>query len=157
MSDFKDNTNKEFSKIRLALEEHLSAINENSSEIQALFDYLQQLDNKIEKLSQRLDGVQMENSEPHDEFPSIVPLNQTEKKVFLTLYTEQLPLSHQEISSRARVPLSIVTECLSSLAEKCVPILRTMANGQIFVKLSPSFKERQAKENLVNLSLESFM
>ena len=37
-----------FSNIRAALEEHLSAINENSNEIQALFDYLQDMESKID-------------------------------------------------------------------------------------------------------------
>ena len=40
----------EFATIRHALEEHLSSINENTSEIQSLFDYLQEMEQKVEKV-----------------------------------------------------------------------------------------------------------
>ena len=36
--------------IKLALEEHLSSINDNSSEIQAIFDYVQQVEVKMDKI-----------------------------------------------------------------------------------------------------------
>jgi predicted transcriptional regulator len=151
-------TYKELEKIKNVLEEHLSSINDNTSEIQSLFDYLQEVENKIDRLSQRLDQVQLSNnSEEEHEKPTITPLDHTERKVFLALYTEEMPLSYREIAERALVPSSVVSDCLSSLATKGIPILRSFCNNQLFIKLSPSFKERQAKENLINLSLHSFM
>ncbi len=147
---------EKFDVIRNALEEHLSAINENTSEIQAMFDYLQELEIKVDKLSHRLDNLQLNNGEEIDK-PIIQPLDNTERKVFLVLYTEDMPLSSHELGIKARVPLSAVTECLSSITEKGIPLLRSLVNNQIYFKLSPSFKEIQAKENLINLSLQSFM
>ncbi len=157
MKKLAEGVKKEFSNVRFALEEHLTAINENTSEIQSLFDYLQEMENKIEKLSQRLDMFQLENAETPLEDPTITPLNHTEKKVFLTLYTEELPLSYPELSAKARLPLSIIPETVANLASKGIPLLRSFVNNQLFVKISPTFKEKQAKENLINLSLESFM
>ena len=46
----------EFHQVKQALEEHLNSINENTTEIQALFDYLQEMEIKVEKMSQRLDN-----------------------------------------------------------------------------------------------------
>ncbi len=147
-----------FKQVRLALEEHLLAINENTSEIQALFDYMGDMDNKIEKMSQRLDQIQLLNSEGKIENkPKVIPLNHTEKKMFRILYTEELPISYQELAVRANLPLSIMPELVSSLINKNIPINRTFINNQLFIKINTSFKERQAKENLINLSLESFM
>ena len=149
---------REFIKIRQALEEHLSAINENTTEIQALFDYLQEVEIKIEKMSQRLDALQLSScDQPLSLKPLVSPLNHIEKKVFLVLYTEETPLSYHEIANKAKLPFSIIPECISTLTTKGIPLLRSFYNDQLFLKLDPQFKEIQAKENLVNFSLQSFM
>ncbi len=147
---------KEFKLIRQALEEHLSSINENTSEIQAMFDYLQETDLKVDKLSQRLENLQLSLGKPIEK-PTISPLNQLEKKVFLILYTEETPLSYEEICAKAEIPLSTIPECISSIIDKGIPLLRSLVNDRLFFKLSPSFKELQAKDNLINLSLQSFI
>lgn len=146
---------KELIKIRNALEEHLAAINENTSEIQALFDYIQELDVKVEKLCQRLDTLQLKS----DTKESVVPcsLNQTEKKIFLVLYTEENPLTDAEIAVKAELAESLISESLSTLILKGINLHRSFVNGQMFWKLDVAFKERQAKENLINLSLQSFL
>ncbi len=145
---------KQTALIRQNLSEHLSAINENTSELQSFFDYLQELDQKIEKLSQRIDQIQLQN---HQEKPYVVPLNTTEKKIFLILYTEEKPLNCLEISQKSSVPFSIIREHISSLVKKGIPMLRSFINNNTFYKLDPQFKEWQAKENIVNLSLNSFI
>jgi len=138
----------------MALEEHLASINENTAEIQALFDYLHQLDVKIEKVCQRLDQMQLTKpAEKH----LITSLTQLEKKMFLVLYTEGVPLSWEEISRKTSIPVSLVKDGLSVLVEKGIPLQRSLVNDHLFFTLDPEFKEQQAKENLVNLSLESFM
>jgi hypothetical protein len=156
MGNIVRNIRGEFHNVRQALEEHLSAINENTSEIQSLFDYLQEMDVKMEKLTSRLDQLQLNQGLPLPK-TEVQSLNHTEKKVFLVLYTEETPLAFNEIARRGEVPTSIVPECISSLARKGIPLSRTFCNEQLFVKISKEFKEMQAKENIVNLSLESFM
>ena len=156
MSNIIRNVRGEFHNVRQALEEHLTAINENTSEIQSLFDFLQELDVKIEKVSQRLDQLQLSQGVPLPK-PTVEPLNQTEKKVFLVLYTEETPLSFHELAAKANLPNSIIPECVSSLASKGIPFSRTFCNEQLFIKIDSVFKELQAKENIINLSLESFM
>jgi predicted nuclease with TOPRIM domain len=141
--------------IKNCLDEHLSSINENTSEIQSLFEYLQSVESKLEKLNKRLDALQLSNETPLK--IEIKPLNHLEKKIFLVLYTEETPLSYQEISLKSQIPLAIVSDTLSNLSNKGIPLQRKMFNNQIFLKLEPNFKEIQAKENLINLSLDSFM
>ena len=151
-------TMDKFDLIRSALEEHLESINENTTEIQALFDFIQEVEQKIDKLSARLDQTQIKQSVEVPQIQELVkPLNQVEKEIFLVFYTENLPLSYDEISQRARIPVSTVKESISTLISKGLPLLRSFINTNMFYKLSPSFKERQAKENVINLSLESFM
>jgi TolA-binding protein len=146
---------KKFGSIRRELEEHLNAINENTSEIQGMFDYLQEMEGKIEKLSQRLDQLQL--NENNKERQEVIPLNRVEKKLFLVLYTEDVPLSYGELGVKAEVPVAAVPDFVSSLGAKGIPLKRSVVNNQMFISLDKQFKERQAKENLINLSLESFM
>lgn len=146
----------DFTALRQALEEHLSAINENTAEIQALFDYVHELEVKMDKLSQRLDQVQLQQDTPLEKTTTL-SLNQTEKKIFLVLYTAEGGLSYQEIASRSGLPFSLIPECISSLVHKGIPLQRFYCHNQLFFKLNPEFKELQAKENIVNLSLQSFM
>ncbi len=159
MSELDKSMHSELQRIRQALEEHLNGINDNTQEIQSLFDYLQEMEIKLEKISQRMDQLQLGNSSatPITSKPAITPLNQMEKKVFLTLYTGEMALSYKEIAERTQLSCSVIPECISTLVGKGVPIVRNFCNDQILIKIEPGFKEMQAKENLVNLSLQSFM
>jgi len=148
--------NKEFAAIRKRLEEHLAAINDNTAEVQALFDYLQELEIKMEKISQRVDQTQLSLGIPKPRV-SVAPLNQMERKVFLVLYTGESLLTYQEISDKAELSVSIIPECISSLIQKGIPFRRSFFENQLFVGLESGFKELQAKENIINLSLQSFM
>ena len=147
---------EEINKIRNALDEHLSAINDNTLEIQGVYDFLNQLENKIDKLNMRLDQLQLNSNIPLPK-TSITPLNQVEKKVFLILYTEEMPLNYNEIALRTNLSKAIIPDCLAGLSTKGIPLVRTFCNNQLFIKIEPQFKELQAKENLVNLSLQSFL
>lgn len=142
--------------IQQALDEHLSAINENTTEIQVLFDYLQDVERKLERVTQRLDKLQLSQGQPVEK-PGVQPLSQQEKQVFLILYTEQLPLTCDEIALKIQGSAGMVVECIANLSTKGIPLQRTFAQNQFFFSLTPQFKEMQAKQNILNLSLESFM
>ena len=141
------------SLIRAALEEHLLAINENSSEIQSLFDYLQEMDAKIDALHSRLDSLHIDVQDKRIE---VLPLNEAERQVFVVLYTAEGYLGYSEISARCGMSAAIVQEHLRSLTSKGIPLTRTLSDKQILVQIDVKFKERQAKENVVNLSLDTF-
>lgn len=139
-----------------SLSEHLSAINENTSELQSLFDYLQEIDQKIEKLAQRIDQIQLQTNIPQEK-PFVAPLNQTEKKIFVVLYTEERPLNCLDLSQKSGVPSSILRDHLALMAQKGIPLDRIFKDTQTYYKLNAKFKEWQAKENILNLSLDSFI
>jgi len=147
---------KETAAIRKMLDEHLAAINDNTTEIQALFDYLQEIEIKVEKFSQRLDQTQLSLGIPKPKI-NVAPLNHIERKIFLVLYTEASLLTYPEIAQRTALSPSIMPECIATLIQKGVPFKRSFFDSQLFVGLDPEFKELQAKENIINLSLQSFM
>jgi len=129
-----------FALIEQSLSEHLSAINENTAELQSFFDYIQELDQKLEKLSQRLDQIQLQMNVPNDK-PYVAPLNPTEKKLFLVLYTEEAPLNCFDLSQKSGVPCSIIREYLATIVQKGVPLNRSFQNSHTYYQLSYKFKE----------------
>ena len=146
---------EESNKVRKILDEHLSAINDNTTEIQVLFDYLQDVEKKMDSLGRRLDALQLE--ELSFGKLNVSPLGVTEKKIFLILYTEAHPLTFEEIACKSGVQIHAVRANISSLSEKGVPLQRSFTGGQFFFSLNKDFKDMQAKENVVNLSLQSFL
>src|SRR3989338_517590 len=86
-------------QLREELDEHRTAINENTDEIQSNYAYIQELGNKIDQLAQRFEHMEalLQNQSKH----SITqPLTYEEKQVFLALYTEETPLSHAALAQR---------------------------------------------------------
>ncbi len=144
----------DFPELKQQFEEHLFAINENTTEIQALFDYLHEIEQKLDRLAQRVDQMQLS---PQPALSKNFALTQTEKEIFLALYTEESPLCFQEISVKTGLPASLIPDCISALVNKGIPFIRTFYGDKLFLKLDSRFKELQAKENILNVSLESFM
>ncbi|MBT6762723.1 hypothetical protein HOA92_06810 [archaeon] len=142
-----------FFKVRAALDEHLSAINENSNEIQALFDYLQDMEIKIDALHSRLDSLQLESEGKQI---AVKPLNKIERQIFVVLYTAGKFLGYEDIAVRSKVASSCVPEHLRSITTKGIPLTRSLIDKKVLVQIDAKFKERQAKENIVNLSLDTF-
>ena len=142
--------------IREELDEHLSAINENTNEIHTNYAYTQEIDNKLNQFAARIDRLEILLEGQPKRF-NIQPLTHPEKQVFLVLYTEDMPLTYTDISQRTTYTDQAVKLHLASLIEKGIPIIKSYFNSTPFMKLNPGFKEQQAKENLLNLSLKSFV
>ena len=143
-------------RVREELDEHLDAINENTGEIQSNYAYVQKIDARVDELFIKLDRIErmLEQQTPR---ASIKPLTHGEKQVFLVLYTGEESLTYEEISHRTGYPDALVKHHINELIEKGVPILKSYFNSAPCLKLEPRFKEQQAKENLINLSLQSFV
>jgi len=144
----------DLNNILSSLEDHLQSINDNSAEIQSLFDYLQELELKMDRLSTRLDEVQIQHE--HMIKKDIQPLNHLEKQIFLVLYTEEFAMTVKDICEKTKLPSSVVQERINTIISKGVPLVRSYVDKQVYIQIDGQFKERQAKENLVNLSLDSF-
>jgi hypothetical protein len=144
------------SQFREELDEHLLAINENTGEIQTNYTYVQDLHNKLDQLAARLDRIETLLEGQPQRF-SVQPLTYAEKQVFLVLYTEESPLTYGEIAQKTGFSDALVQQYTTNLIEKGIPIIKSYFNSTPFMKLNPQFKEAQAKGNLLNLSLQSFV
>ncbi len=165
LSQLKKRLKSEFTNVRHEFEEHLQAINENTNEISANYEYICDIEKKLDKLSERVDTIQMyleSNSgilvTKKTDF-DVKRLNRREQEVFLVIYTleeEKGVLTYADIASKLEMSEGLAGSYVTSLIEKGVPILKRYINSKPYIKLDPEFKTLQAKENILQLSLQEF-
>lgn len=155
----------EVQKIRHELEEHLQAINENTNEIAANYEYVGEIERKLDMLSERIDQLQMYielNSgitiSKRKNF-EVRRLNRREQDVFLVIYTleeEKGGVTYEDIANKFNISEQLAGNYVTSLIEKGVPIIKRYLNSRPYLNLDPDFKTLQAKENILQLSLQEF-
>lgn len=138
--------------MREELDQHLDAINQNTIEIQANYDYIEDLDKRMDKIESKLDQLlQVLSHSTSLQKECHLELSKEEKEIFFALYTSQEPLSYEEIAHRTSVDCFMVEDFLQSLRIKKVPLETKHFAGKTFVLMPQLFKERQAKEQLVSI------
>ena len=155
----------EFAKIKHDLEEHLQAINENTNEISANYEYICEIEGKLDRLSERIDQIQM-FLESNLNVPiykknnfDVKQLNRREQEVFLVVYTleeEKNGVTYSDIASKLDISEQLAANYITSLIEKGVPVIKRYVNSKPLLRLDPRFKTLQVKENILQLSLNEF-
>jgi DNA-binding MarR family transcriptional regulator len=150
-----------FDEVKDELDEHLDAINHNTNEISSNYEYLCELDYKFNKLSERLDQMQLfleKNlgfaTEQKPKFDP-KPLTNNEQDVFLVLYTleeKKGAVAYSEIAKRTGLSTDLVSGYITRMIEKNVPIIKRYVNNEPLLRLDPQFKRAQAKENILGLN-----
>ncbi len=141
--------------VKEQLEDHLSAINENTNEIQSNFEALCELNNKMEKLAERIDKIEsclfVAKQEPVFD---IKPLTKKEKELFLALYTllETRPhATYEDIARKLCWTDALVASYVTMLIAKRVPIKKQFVNKKAILFLDSQFKQLQAKNNILGI------
>lgn len=141
-------------------EDHLIAINENTSEILSVYECLSELDAKLEKMSERFEHVENFlqklglNIEQVERQYNIEPLTKKEKEIFLIIYTLSDStgfVSYAEISKGTNLPEDLVCLYITGMMQKGIPFSKKYINNKAYIKLDDAFKERQAKENILKI------
>ena len=153
---FEKKIKNSFSKIKDELDEHLDTINQNTTEIQANYEYVFELENKIEKLNQRMEEMQLliENG-PNNNYKlnhQVTKLTKREEEVFMLLYTDkEESLTFPEISRKIGFTEEMVKNYINSMSSKGVPIIQKLLSGEAYISIDPSFKNLQIKENVLRI------
>jgi hypothetical protein len=149
--------------IKEQLDEHLDAINENSNEIEGNYEFLCELDQKIEKLNSRIDELfcMMQNKNFDKKLDTFMPkynlqpLNRAEKEIFAAIYSlneAKEEFTYQDIAEKAKLGESVIKYYITSLITKGIPLKKHYSNGIIYVRLDDSFRDLQRRENLIKLN-----
>jgi len=159
-----NNLKSAFKKIKSEFEEHLDAINQNTNEIQANYEYLFELESKIDKLSERLDelsvflGISPKGKEFNAANNTIYTLTKSEKEIFSAIYSlgeEKEYIIFKDIVKKTLMPESFVINNTSNLINKGIPIIKRFINNEVCLKLDPAFRYAQAKEDFLNINKPS--
>ena len=153
----------EFLKIKHQLDEHLQAINENTNEISANYEYICGIEHKLDRLSERIDYMHMYletsgTAAKRNDF-DVRRLDRREQEVFLVIYTleeEKDSVTYEDIASRLNISEHLAGNYVTSLIEKGIPIIKRYFNSKPHLRLDPEFKTLQTKANILQLSLEEF-
>ena len=142
--------------MREELDDHRLAINENTDELSATNEFTNELSQRLDKLTERVDELTLliKGQKEEKQF-SIQPLTNREKEVFHTLYvlTESQPYaSYEQIARKMLTSKGIVMDTLTSMALKGVPILKKLDGTTVFLKLDQDFRQVQAKQNVIGLN-----
>ncbi len=142
------------SGIREEFDEHLDAINENTEEISIQNSAICEIDNRLNKLEEKLDKVHFMFKQMLSRSVVSVDLSKDEQKVFLMLYTHEGFLSANDICDKSDIDKSLVEESLMALMDKGIPVEREILNKGVYFRLGKEFKLRQAKEEMVHVDHE---
>jgi len=142
--------------MREELDDHRLAINENTGELDATSECLNEVNKKLDKLTERVDELTLLVKGVHEEKTfDLQPLSNKEKEVFHALYalTETQPFaSYDQIARKALMTKELVSCYVTSMIQKGVPVLKKHDGNRVFLRLEAAFRQCQAKKNLVGLN-----
>ncbi len=145
--------------IREEFDDHLESINDNTNEIQANYEYISKIDEKLEKMKKQLDQLEswmsrMTGVSVTEEEERRIFLTENEKRVFLILYTasEEDRITYGKMAEDLNENEFLVRGYVTNLLEKGVPIQKRYSERQVYLSLDREFREKQAKNNIVGLS-----
>ena len=134
----------------------MTTLNENTNEVQANYEFLLELDAKIQKISERLDTIQMavDPNFCRDEAVCISPLTKREQEVFLSLYTssENSLSTYKDIARKTGLSDTMVETYVTNLIMKRIPVLKTYRNNRTYLRLDEKYRATQAKNDLLKLN-----
>ena len=150
LKDLEVGVRKSFDAVKIELEDHLESINHSTREIQSIYDYLSELDAKLEKMNERIDEIQM-TVNPEIEERNNINLTNREQEVFMVLYSEE-KIILKEVAKKLGFTEEMVNKYIYNLISKGIPVLREYNNETVSFSIDLKFKDLQAKKNLLNIN-----
>ena len=155
INDF--NLKETLNDVKKELDGHLEAINENTIEITTSYGCINEINEKFEKLAERLERMEIflqsySNFIVEERSFEVKPLTKTEQQVFLVIYAledEKGLVSCANIGRKTGLPSYVVNDYIARLVDKGIPIIKKYINNLPYIKLNPDFKRLQAKENIL--------
>jgi biotin operon repressor len=140
-----------FKAVKDEMNMHLETINQNTTEIQSIYECLDVIDSKIEKLNERIDSIQMLLAPEHSSANFEIELTNREQEVFLIIYSENACVCAKEIGKKLGFSDEMVNRYIYNMISKGVPLLRHYKDGEIIVSLDLKFRDLQAKKNILKI------
>jgi len=150
------------------MDDHLTAINENTQEIELCYSHMMEMNKRIKFLENKIDFMQkiigkLVQSEQipikSDEKPKI-RLSKQEQKLFMQFYSFDGAMDLTMLTANLGRSEGFIRYYINSLVQKGVPILKENRGKKQYFLLDPQFKDEHARNNTVlierDLSLDNF-
>ncbi|MCK4670093.1 MAG: hypothetical protein KAT43_02725 [Nanoarchaeota archaeon] len=147
---------KAVEELRQELDEHLQAINENTSEVEMNYTYLIDMNKRLKFLESKMHVFEkiltkLTSEKISESKPKKIKITKQEQDVFMIFYQSESALTYLDISEALRKSESFVRYFINSLIEKGVPITKHLIKRKTYFILDPAFKELQTKKNILNI------
>ncbi len=141
-------------QIQDELNDHLESINANSGELQINYEYLSDVELKIDKLNEKIESIQMflGMKKQEEAEKNKITLTLREQEIFLSLYTSEKLLSLEQIARKIGLTEASVKNYIDSIISKGVPIIKRYLGGNLQFVLDEEFRNLQAKENILEIN-----
>lgn len=140
---------KAFKSVKVELDDHLDAVNQNTAEIQANQGLLTELEAKVDKLTERMDNMELLINPDRSRVLG-VKLTRREQEVFMSLYLSK-GLSIRDIGKRLGFTEEMVEMYVFNLLSKGIPVQKELVDDVVVFSLEPDFKDLQARRNLLDI------
>jgi DNA-binding NarL/FixJ family response regulator len=140
---------KAFKAVKAELNDHLDAINQSTAEIQANQGLLAELEAKVDKLSERLDELELLINPDKAKLVN-VKLTPREQEVFMALYLSK-GLTEAEVAKHLGFTRQMVDMYLFNLISKGVPVRKELVGDVVVFRIEPDFKDLQARRNVLEI------
>jgi len=139
-----------FKVIKEEFDDHLDAINRNTNEIQGNYEFLCELEKKLDKISERLDFIDSKFLGGED--VEKIHLTPKEQEVFLLLYSTDSGISIDEMARKLAYTPELIDNTVDNIVLKGIPVLKQIYNESIKLHLDTKFKDIQTRRNIVNIN-----
>ena len=151
-----ENLKKAVQELREQVDDHLTAINGNTNEIQSNYEYSFEIESKINKLAEKIEEISLFiGLNFNEKSPKMPILTTVEKEVFLAIYAlceEKGYATYQEIAKSINLSETLVMNYLTILLEKGIPIIKSYNDNETKLKISSFFKNLQTKNNILKIN-----
>lgn len=153
---FKTNLSQVLEAVREELDDHRESINENTTEIQTNHEFLAQLDEKMNKLTARIDELTLlVKGKQEDKNVKVKSLTKREKQVFQAIYKigAMSPfITYRDIAKALSTSEALVAQYVANIVEKGVPVVKRYSSSRVYLNLDKRFREKQAKHCVVGVN-----
>ena len=155
VTELRDELKVVFSKIKEEFDDHLESINQNTIELQSLFEYLSRLNDKLDKLSAKIDSTTVHDrrQSAKKELLTIVLTREEEEVLAILLSNSKRNAltTYDIIAEKLNITPVYTANIVTSLLEKGIPVEKRLLNGNVLVEIDRMFHERDLQYNIVTI------
>lgn len=137
--------------LRDELDDHRESINETTTEVASVYEFMDELDTKLSKVQAMVEELFLVVKGAKKE-EKIKPLSGREKSICRSIYVlgqTRAWVGYEDIANHLKTSKDALSSTIAAIVAKGVPILKKYDAGKAYVQFTAEFRQKQAKENVI--------